>query len=521
MSTIGRCISKAISAGVLCLTGFAAIADTGVAQLRQGRELLRQAVEAMGGAQTFADVRSVSFRAEGETHNGYQGFSASRIQDPERDGAISWANSFDFAGGRFRQDVVQDLHGGLLLKFGTIVAGGRIHNISFAEQVVRSQPAPPRNPAGGIVDLPLRWLPPFLLQRAVENLTSVRALPDAEIAGEPAHRFAFSWDAVTRIEVALSARDGRLLECRAPAADVLQGDDELIVRYEGRQDAAGWPMPERVKILRRGLEVMQLRLLDIQKNAALDDALFSPPAGFSQQELAAEPPVVEVRPGIFEVRELGGGTYRSQIIVRDADVVVFEPLGPGLAPRVLAAAKKIAGAKPISRVVVSHFHADHAGGIGAFVRAGIAVAAPAGQLKVIEAYARSAYSGSGLVPPAQADPAIDEVRDRLVLEDPDRPLEIHNLNPNPHVDGLLVLYDPKTLTLFNADLFSLYSPFNETFQSLLDWVEQSRLNVELVIGVHHDPISIGELRRLAAVAGIGRKASLDELPPAAERAAGL
>jgi hypothetical protein len=484
-------------AGILCLAAVAAVADSGVEQLRQGRETLRRAVEAMGGPQAIADIRNLSFRAEGETRNPYQGVSAARMQDPERDGRIAFTNTFDFAGSRFRQDTVQDLHGGLLLKFGTVVAAGRIHNISFAEQVVRVQPAPPRNPAGGVVDVPSRWLPPLLLQRAVENLTSVRALPDASVGGEPAQRFAFSWDAATRIEVALSARDGRLLESRSPVPDVLIGDDALVIRYEGRQDAAGWPLPERVRMLRRNLPVMELRLLDVRKNATLDDALFAPPAGYASQELSVEPPVVEVRPGIFEVRELGGGTYRSQIVVRNADVVVFEPLGPGLAPRVLAAAKKIAGDKPISRVVVSHFHADHAGGIGAFARAGIPAVVPAGQRGVIESFARSTFSGAGLVPPAPPETAVEEVRERLILPAPDRPLEIHDLAPNPHVEGLLVLYDPRTRTLFNADLFSLYSPFNETFRSLLDWVKRSGLAVDLVVGTHHDPLTLAEIEARA------------------------
>jgi glyoxylase-like metal-dependent hydrolase (beta-lactamase superfamily II) len=499
MNKSRQMIRRMLLAGMLGLAAIAAGADTGVEQLRQGRELLRRAVEAVGGPPALADIRSLSFRAEGETHNPYQGLSAARIHDPERDGAITFTNSFDYAGGRFRQDTVQNLHGGLLLRFGTLVAGGRIHNISFAEQLVRTQPAPPRNPAGAIIDVPSRWLPPILLQRAVENLTSVRALPDAPVGDEPAHRFAFSWDPATRIEVALSARDGRVLESRWPAPDVLVGDDELVVRYEGRQEAAGWPLPEGIRILRRGLTVMQLKLLDVRKNSALDEALFAPPPDFAQQQLAVEPPIVEIRPGIFEVRELGGGTYRSQIIVRDADVVVFEPLGPGLAPRVLAAARKIAGDKPISRVVVSHFHADHAGGLGVFARAGIAAIAPAGQREVLESFARSAWSGAGLTPPPQpASVIIEEVRERTTLRAPDRPLAVYNLAPNPHVEGLLVLYDARTCTLFDADLFSLYSPFNETFQSLLDWVEKSGLKIDFVVGTHHDPIAYQDLRKLAA-----------------------
>ena len=187
--------------------------------------------------------------------------------------------------------------------------------------------------------------------------------------------------------------------------------------------------------------------------------------------------------------------------MRDSDVVVFESLGPGLAPRVLAAAKKLAGSRPISQVVVSHFHADHAGGIGAFIRAGIPAVAPAGQRGVLEKYARSFYSGAGLVSPPQVDPSIREVSGKYVLDAPDRPLEIYNLDRNPHVEGLLVLYDPKTRTLINADLFSLYSPFNETFRSLISWLEQSGLKVEYVLGTHHDPISFDDLQKLAAVDG--------------------
>jgi len=127
--------------GGLLGTASAASNDTGADQLRRGRELLQRAVEAVGGQHTLADVRNIRFRAEGETHNPYQGISATTIDAPGRDGAIAWTNIFDFAGGRYRQETVQDLHGGLVLKFGTIVAGGRVHGISFAENIVRSQAA--------------------------------------------------------------------------------------------------------------------------------------------------------------------------------------------------------------------------------------------------------------------------------------------------------------------------------------------------------------------------------------------
>ncbi|HEY5559567.1 MAG TPA: hypothetical protein VIK49_07545 [Steroidobacteraceae bacterium] len=118
-----------------------------------------------------------------------------------------------------------------------------------------------------------------------------------------------------------------------------------------------------------------------------------------------------------------------------------------------------------------------------------------GSAAFLERYTRSSYSGAALVSPPTAVPTIAEVGDRLLLEAPDRPIEIFNVSGNPHVDGMLVLYDRKSRTLINADLFSLYSPFNETFESLIKWLDRTRLPVEWVLGTHHDPLKLEEIRR--------------------------
>lgn len=70
-------------------------------RLARGLEKVNKAAEAAGGTQAIRGMTAISFTARGDTYNDVQGFSASRIGRPERDGRLTVTNNFDFAGARF------------------------------------------------------------------------------------------------------------------------------------------------------------------------------------------------------------------------------------------------------------------------------------------------------------------------------------------------------------------------------------------------------------------------------------
>lgn len=78
---------------------------------------------------------------------------------------------------------------------------------------------------------------------------------------------------------------------------------------------------------------------------------------------------VQGKPGVASAANEG---YNSNagFVVTDEGVVVIDALGtPALGEALLAAIRKVT-AKPVKRVIVTHYHADHFYGLGAFKKAG-------------------------------------------------------------------------------------------------------------------------------------------------------
>ncbi|NNJ94921.1 MAG: MBL fold metallo-hydrolase [Halobacteria archaeon] len=81
-----------------------------------------------------------------------------------------------------------------------------------------------------------------------------------------------------------------------------------------------------------------------------------------------------------------GHTSNAGFVVTDEGVVVFDALGtPALGYRLLQAIRSVTD-KPVRKIVISHYHADHVYGLQAFVDHG-------GQPDVIAQQRSSAYSG--------------------------------------------------------------------------------------------------------------------------------
>lgn len=216
---------------------------------------------------------------------------------------------------------------------------------------------------------------------------------------------------------------------------------------------------------------------------------------------APSPRTTPIGEGVYEVEGLGGGYYRSAFFVLSEFVVVFDaPLGLPAATRVLQEIRKVAGEKPVRYVVLSHFHNDHAAGVGAYVQAGASVVTV--NREIVRRYAQARSALGGLEPPLLApapEPRIELVDRKLELRDAfGRNLLVFEVGPTTHVDSMLVLYDPKMRILVNGDLYSNLIPFNSTFASLVDWVQDRRLDVARVAGVHHPPVEFKELEELRA-----------------------
>ncbi len=460
----------------------------------RGRAVINEAVQAAGGAQALRSMTALSFVVAGDVSNDVQGYEAARIGNPTRDGSQRVANRFDLAGQRFYQRVEQDFESGYDSAFSTIWRDGTQYAVRYVPRdYAETTNAPSPFSAGGAVMVASRWLPPVILQRALQNFRSAALVGASAIGGAAADVVEFSFDEATRFRIHVTRADHKVRRVEVLAPDPVSADDASVADLSGDQTVGGIVFPARIVASRRGATTLNLALGDVAVNPAYTDADFAPPAGFSAQNESAQVRAGQIAGRVYEVSGLAGGAYQVPFVVMDDFVVAYEaPLGLPATRQVIAEIRRVVGDKPIRYVVVSHFHSDHAGGVGAYVEAGATVLSSAENQSALQAYAssnRPQFQGqegprSDVRMQFQAVPAggydiIDGAGSRLRVVDFPR---------NSHVEHMLGLYDPDTGVFMGADHYIKAVAWNPTFETFARWVRRTD-GVQTILGVHNRPVS--------------------------------
>jgi len=142
--------------------------------------------------------------------------------------------------------------------------------------------------------------------------------------------------------------------------------------------------------------------------------------------------------------------FEDFILVADAPTNEMQSL------EVIRQIRNTVGEKPIRYVVTAHHHADHSGGIRTYAAEGATIVTHA----LNEAVMREFLTRPHTLKPDRysqfdGETQIELVTDRRTITDGNRTVELMHL-PNPHSDGYLVIYLPRERLLFQSDLFSLH-----------------------------------------------------------------
>jgi glyoxylase-like metal-dependent hydrolase (beta-lactamase superfamily II) len=231
-----------------------------------------------------------------------------------------------------------------------------------------------------------------------------------------------------------------------------------------------------------------------------------------RQAQSATPP-----PARVESQKVADGVWylagtpdpNSQVVeFKDFSVVIESSVTEGRALANIAEAKRLVPNKPIRYHVNSHHHSDHAAGLRAFVAEG--------SLIVSHEMNKQFYEQTVLKAPHTLDPdrlsqdpklaKFIWVKDKYVISDGDRRLEIYWVQGAGHTDNLLMSYLPKEKILFITDIFNQFgeprpndpppgivSPY---YAALGDNLKRLNLDVERLAPSHgKEVVSIDVLKK--------------------------
>ena len=286
-------------------------------------------------------------------------------------------------------------------------------------------------------------------------------------------------------------------------ANPVLGDMAVTVSYADYRDFGGVKFPTKIRQTVGGLPALELTVTEVKPNPAADMPV---PDSVRQ---AGNPYVkVTTQKAADGVWYLTGGSHHSVVIeMKDHLIVVEGPLNDDRALAVIKEARALVPNKPIKYLVVSHHHFDHSGGVRAFAGEGVTLITHDASLQYFERIvAAPATVSPDHLAKSGKKAAVEGVRDRRVLTDGTRSVEIRQIAGIQHADDMLMVYLPKEKLLIEADAYtppapntapmSPPSPFNV---SLAENVKNQGLAVDQILPLHGRLVPVAELYKAAGV----------------------
>jgi glyoxylase-like metal-dependent hydrolase (beta-lactamase superfamily II) len=279
----------------------------------------------------------------------------------------------------------------------------------------------------------------------------------------------------------------------------IMGDMHVVATYSGWKDMGGAMAPSKIAQTRGGLPFFEVDVTAAAVNPANLASLApapAPPAG----RAGGPPPgggpggppaltVTQEKLGEGLTRlTTGPGSYDS-IVVEFKDYIMVLEAGQPEARSLayIAEVKKMYPNKPLRYVWNSHPHADHTGGLPAFVAEGVTVVTHQNNKAFFENALntpRTLLNDSLAKSPKKVK--IETIGSKKVYSDGTRTVEFHHIFPSPHSNGITVAFIPKEKILFQADytLPAAGQQPNDHIKALQAALEKLNLDFEQYISVH-------------------------------------
>ena len=297
-------------------------------------------------------------------------------------------------------------------------------------------------------------------------------------------------------------RDNLVQRVTATLPNPVLGDMPMTIEYADYRQFGGVKFPTRIKQTAGGFPTLELIVSEVRPNVAVDIAVPD-----NVRDATAPYSTVTSQMVADGVLYVTGGTHHSVAIEMSDHVVLVEaPLNDQRALAVVKEVRSLVPGKPIRYVINSHHHFDHSGGLRAVAAEGATVITH----EINRAFFDRALAARATIVPdhmatSGKKPApVEGVRDKRVLTDGTRSVEIHHIAGNTHADGLLMVYLPNERLLTQADAFTPPpantpppmppSPFT---LNLVDNLARLGLTVDRLLPLHGRIVPLADLHQAA------------------------
>ncbi|MGH8129688.1 MAG: hypothetical protein ACRES3_02420 [Steroidobacteraceae bacterium] len=490
----------------LCLLATAAAANptTGLDNQARAQRVLALAMQVVGGETTLRALRSMrreyleNWVDVGQGQRPWTGTPAAADLPPHSGFDDSVGLSFlDYAGNRYYESI---RYADAPNDYAVVVEAGS-PALSFETiTYVHERPFFAERPAGERDAERLRRFrryPEGLLRMALDRIETLLWIGQIEEDGSQFDSIAFADTSGTQTRLYFDAANHRLIRSETLRGHGVYGDTTNDTVYSDFRRIGRFELPHTIVNRVAGVPTSRLHVASTAIDAAAQEDWFKPPAdSVAIAPTPAEPVVKALGGGVHLIR----GAYNLIFAeFQDHVLLVEAPISEPYARACLDLIEATVPGKPI-RLVSTHFHFDHVGGVHTAIARGTPILTTADARDVID---RSLASTQAMRPDELARqsrvPVIEIAGKETVLDDGSQRVELYDFGPTPHVAQILVAYFPRQKLLHVADIFDVLTP--ELVIAGVDTVVMAQriqefgLNVDQIVPMHGVPVTIDHLRR--------------------------
>ena len=456
---------------------------TGCARTPPEVRLIHEAADAVGGRPAIESVKTIVLEGDGANFN--LGQNRSPAADLPEFKVTGFRRAIDVAGGRWRQEQTRTptfpAGNPAPQKQVAGLDGDVAFNVAADGTVTRASERIARDRRAELMHHPVGILRAAMAEGTrLGNLRQYGNHDVVDVTPAQGGTFTLSIDSATK----LPARVVSMI------SNTNLGDVAMETEFGGYKDAGGGlKLPTELTTRLDKYTTAKLTLSASRVNGDTGD-LSAPAAATSAP--AASAPTVTVEALAAGVWLLAGQSHHSVVIEFSDHLTLIEaPQDDARTLAVIAKARELVPGKPLTKVVNTHHHFDHSGGVRAAVSEGLTLVTHEGNKTFYEDMMARAHTIEPDHLAKNPKPLrLQPVAGRLEMKDASMTVEIYPVTGSLHCDTMLMAYLPKQRLLVEVDLYAppapnaAVAPAFPFAPNLLQNIQDLKLKVDRVVPLH-------------------------------------